>query len=84
MRSPEQIGVYIVQFLRLMEFSERLLHGKDDKGEWPQAVQGLKQDKNVRPPTLMVDITLSSVLRCPKLLSFHGQKWFDIKCKEGT
>lgn len=33
---------YIVQFLRLMKFAERLLHGKDDKGERPQAVQGLK------------------------------------------
>lgn len=27
---------------RLMKFAERLLHGKDDKGERPQAVQGLK------------------------------------------
>lgn len=49
-----------------MKFAERLLSGKDDKGERPQAVQGLKQDKNVRPPTLMVD-TLTSVPLCPKV-----------------
>lgn len=34
--------MYIVQFLRLMKFAERLLRGKDDKGERLQAVQGLK------------------------------------------
>lgn len=53
--------MYTVQFLRVYEFCIEVVPGKDDRGERPQPIQGLKKDKNARLPNLMVDITLSSV-----------------------
>lgn len=61
-----QVSMYTVQFLRLYEVCIEVVPGKNDKGERPQAIQGLKSDENARSPTLMVGITLSSLALCLK------------------